>query len=309
MDSALISVGLPVVLIIIMFGLGLSLTVEDFTRIAKSPKAAAIALVCQLLVLPIAAFGLVKLFDLAPLLAVGVMLLAASPGGTAANLFSHLFHGDVALNVSLTAVNSIIAVVTVPLVTNFAIDHFDPGESGTVGLQFGKVVQVFSIVLIPVVLGMLVRRLSPHFAHRMDRPVRIGSALTLTLVILATIVDQRADIVPYVQAVGIPMILFCFINLSVGYTVPRLLGVQGRQAISSSMEVGIHNGVIAITIAVSVLGSIEMAIPAAVYGVAIFPIAAAFGWLVTRRRSPEAPAESSPAVGDSDAALGDPSAR
>ncbi|MFI6041639.1 bile acid:sodium symporter family protein [Nocardia sp. NPDC051321] len=287
MDSALVSIGLPIVLVVIMFGLGLSLTVADFTRIAKSPKAVAIALVCQLVVLPSAAFGLVLLFDPSPLLAIGVLLLAASPGGTAANLFSHLFHGDVALNVSLTAVNSVIAVGTVPVITNLAIDYFDPGGAATVGLQFGKVVQVFSIVLIPVALGMLVRRLSPDFADRMDRPVRIGSALTLTLVITATMVDQRADIMPNIRAIGLAMILFCLISLTVGYLVPRVLGVEGRQAIACSMEVGIHNGVIAITIAISVLDSIEMAIPAAVYGVAIFPLAAGFGWLVTRRRARE----------------------
>ncbi|OCF89424.1 bile acid:sodium symporter family protein [Nocardia brasiliensis] len=288
MDSPLVSVGLPLVLIVIMFGLGLSLTVPDFTRIAKNPKVVSIALACQLLLLPSIAFGLVLLFDPSPNLAVGVMLLAASPGGTAANLFSHLFHGDVALNVSLTAVNSVIAVVTVPLVTNFALGYFDPGESGTVGLQFGKTVQVFSIVLIPVMLGMLVRRFAPGFADRMDKPVRIGSALTLTLVITATIIDQRGDVVAYVRAIGVAMILFCLISLTVGYLVPRVLGVEDRQAIACSMEVGIHNGVIAITIAISVLGSTEMAIPAAVYGVAIFPLAAGFGWLVTRNH-PERP--------------------
>ncbi|MFI7000181.1 bile acid:sodium symporter family protein [Nocardia sp. NPDC050175] len=296
MDSALVSVGLPVVLVVIMFGLGLSLTVHDFTRIAKSPKAVAIALGCQLVVLPLAAFGLVLLFDPSPLLAIGVMLLAASPGGTAANLFSHLFHGDVALNVSLTAVNSVIAVGTVPVITNLAIDYFDPDGAAAVGLQFGKVVQVFSIVLIPVALGMLVRRWSPTFADRMDRPVRIGSALTLTLVITATMVDQRADIIPYIRAVGIAMILFCLISLTVGYVVPRVLGVEGRQAIACSMEVGIHNGVIAITIAISVLDSTEMAIPAAVYGVAIFPLAAGFGWLVARRQARDDAVETRPSV-------------
>uniref|UniRef100_UPI003568E0C7 bile acid:sodium symporter family protein n=1 Tax=Nocardioides sp. TaxID=35761 RepID=UPI003568E0C7 len=105
MDSALTTVGLPLALGIIMFGLGLSLTVADFRRVARHPKVVTVALACQLLLLPLICFGLVALFDLPPLLAVGMMLLAASPGGTSANLFSHLFRGDVALNVSLTAVN------------------------------------------------------------------------------------------------------------------------------------------------------------------------------------------------------------
>src|SRR3712207_1797316 len=138
-DSALITIGLPIALAIIMFGLGLSLTPGDFARVARSPRAVVVALVTQVVVLPLVAFALVELFDLDPLLAVGVMLLAASPGGTTANLFSHLFRGDVALNVTLTAINSVLAAVSIPLVTNLAIAHFD--AEGELGLQFAKVVQ------------------------------------------------------------------------------------------------------------------------------------------------------------------------
>ncbi|UGT52881.1 bile acid:sodium symporter family protein [Nocardia asteroides] len=286
MNSPLVSVGLPLALVVIMFGLGLSLTPADFTRIAKSPRIVAIALLCQLIALPAVAFGLVLLFDLPAVLAVGMMLLAASPGGTTANLFSHLFRGDVALNVSLTAVNSIIAVVTLPLVTNFAIGYFEPADGGgSVGLQFGKVVQVFAIVLVPVAVGMLVRRWSAAFADRMDRPVRIGSALTLLLVIVGTIIAESDTLADSLGQVGAITVLFCLISLAIGYLVPRLLGVPDRQAIACSMEVGIHNSTIAITIAISVLDSTELAVPAAVYGVLMFPIAAAFGYLITRGRA------------------------
>ncbi|MBW0274960.1 bile acid:sodium symporter [Nocardia sp. MH4] len=284
MNSPLVSVGLPLALAVIMFGLGLSLTVADFTRIAKSPRIVAIALLCQVIALPVVAFGLVLLFDLPAILAVGVMLLASSPGGTTANLFSHLFRGDVALNVSLTAVNSIIAVATVPLVTNFAIGYFDPAEGGSLGLQFGKVVQVFAIVLVPVAIGMLVRRSSAAFADRMDRPVRIGSAVTLLLVILGTVATESDTLTESFAQVGGITVLFCLISLTVGYFLPRLLGVPDRQAIACSMEVGIHNSTIAITIAVSVLDSTEMAVPAAIYGILMFPLAAAFGYLITRRQ-------------------------
>ncbi|WP_069166849.1 bile acid:sodium symporter family protein [Nocardia altamirensis] len=285
MNSPLVSVALPVALAIIMFGLGLSLTVADFTRIARSPKTVALALLCQLVLLPLIAFGLVLLFDLPPLLAVGMMVLAASPGGTTANLFSHLFRGDVALNVSLTAVNSVIAAATLPLLTNFAIDYFEPTEGfGTVGLQFGKVLQVFAIVLIPVAIGMAVRRFSPAFADRMDRPVRIGSALVLLLVIIGTMVAERDNVTGYLVDVGVVTTVFCVLSLTTGYFVPRWLGVEFRQAIACSMEIGIHNSTIAITIAISVLGSTEMAIPAAVYGVLMFPLAAGVGWLLTRGR-------------------------
>src|SRR5690606_20508019 len=150
MDSALTTIGLPVALGIIMFGLGLSLTVGDFARVGKHPKAVLIALVCQLLLLPAICFGLVIAFQLPPVLAIGMMLLAASPGGTTANLYSHLFRGDVALNISLTVLNSVIAVITLPVISNLAINFFAPGGD-VLGLQFSKTLEVFAIVLLPVV--------------------------------------------------------------------------------------------------------------------------------------------------------------
>ncbi len=138
MDSALTSVGLPIALAIIMFGLGLGLTVADFKRVGQHPRAVVVALTCQLVLLPAVCFGLVRLFDLDPLLAIGMLLLAASPGGTTANLYSHLFHGDVALNITLTAVNSIISIATLPLITNLAIDYFDQGDSVSMPLVGGR---------------------------------------------------------------------------------------------------------------------------------------------------------------------------
>ena len=282
MGSALTTVLLPLALALVMFGLGLSLTVGDFARVGRQPKAVVVALGLQLLVLPAVCFGLVLAFDLPPLLAVGLLLLAASPGGTTANLFSHLFRGDVALNISLTAINSLIAVVTLPVVTNLAIDYFEPGDGGTLGLQFDKVLQVFAIVLVPVALGMVVRQRATAFADRMDKPVRILSAVVLALVIVGTIVAERENVVGYVQDVGLPAALFCLISLATGFFVPRLFGVVRRQAIASAFEIGVHNGTLAIAVAISVLGSVELAVPAAVYSVIMFPAAAIFGWVITR---------------------------
>ncbi len=159
MDSALTTIGLPVALGIIMFGLGLGLTTQDFARIGKHPLAVLVALGCQIVLLPAVCFGLVLAFDLPPLLGIGMLLLAASPGGTTANLFSHLFRGDVALNITLTAINSVVSIATLPLITNVAIDHFDQDDS--VSMPFAEVVKVFALILIPVGVGMLVRARSP----------------------------------------------------------------------------------------------------------------------------------------------------
>jgi BASS family bile acid:Na+ symporter len=279
-NSPLITVGLPIALAIIMFGLGLSLTVDDFRRVARTPKAVIVALVLQVLVLPVVAFGLVLAFDLDPLLAVGVMLLAASPGGTTANLFSHLFHGDVALNITLTAVNSVLAAVTIPLVTNLAIGYFD--AEGDLGLQFAKVLQVIAIVLIPVGIGMAVRRRSPGFAARADKPVRIFSIVVLATVAIGALLGERENLPEYLRQVGLVTGLFCLISLSVGYFGARALRLAKPQAIASSMEVGIHNTTIALTIALSVLDSVEVAIPSAVYSVLMYLLATAFGALIVR---------------------------
>lgn len=282
-DSALISTGLPIALAIIMFGLGLSLTTDDFRRVTRSPKAVVVALVLQVLVLPLVAFGLVKMFDLDPLLAVGVMLLAASPGGTTANLFSHLFRGDVALNITLTAINSVLAAITIPIITNLAIDHFD--AQGDLGLQLGKVVQVIAIVLIPVAVGMAVRRRSADFAARADRPVRIFSIVVLVIVSVGALLGERENLADYMQQVGLVTGIFCLASLTLGYAGARLLRLDKRQAIASSMEVGIHNTTVALTIALSVLDSTEVAIPSAVYSVLMYVLATAFGYLITRRHS------------------------
>ena len=280
MDSALTTVGLPIALAIIMFGLGLDLTVEDFRRIGRRPKAIGIALACQTLVLPALCFGLVLLFDPPPLLAIGMLLLAASPGGTSANLFSHLFRGDVALNITLTAINSILALLTLPLITNFAIDWFDQGDN--VSLPFAEVAQVFAIVLVPVAVGMLVKQARPMFAAAMDRPVRIGSAVILAVLVVGILVDQRENVADYIGDVGAVAAVFCAASLLIGYFVPKALGIGDAQAVASSMEIGVHNGTLAIFVAVEVLDNVEISVPAAVYSIFMFVLAALWGTTITR---------------------------
>lgn len=280
--SALTTIGLPVALGIIMLGLGLSLTIGDFARVLKQPKAVIVALLCQLILLPAICFGLVLAFQLPPILAVGMMMLAASPGGTTANLYSHLFRGDVALNISLTAVNSVIAVFTLPLITNFAILYFNPFDD-QLGLQWAKTLEVFAIVLLPVALGMIVRRFWPRFAKAMDKPVRIASVIILIVVIAGAVAQNWTLLIENFGRLSLITILFCVLSLTVGYLVPRVIKVGRRQAIASSFEIGIHNATLAIVIAQTVLGSVELSLPAAVYGVLMFFIAFGFGFLIRDR--------------------------
>lgn len=282
MDGAMTTFALPIALGIVMFGLGLSLTTADFLNVGRRPKAVGVALACQLLLLPLLCFGIVLAFGLPPILAVGMMLLAASPGGATANLYSHLFRGDVALNISLTAINSVIAAVTLPLVVNLSIAFFQPADL-QLGLQFRKVVEVFMIVLVPVGLGMAVRAMKPGFAAAMERPVKIASVLILALVIGGSIAANRELLAQDLLIVAGAATAFCVLSLFTGYQVPRLAGVQPRQAVACAFEIGLHNATLAIVVAQSVLMRPDMSLPAAVYGILMFPLALAFGLFIRRR--------------------------
>ncbi len=281
-QNALTDVLLPIALGVIMLGLGLSLKLDDFKRVIVYPKAVAIGLACQMLVLPAVCLGIAEAFALPPALAVGLMLLAASPGGATANLFSHLAKGDVALNITLTAVNSVLSLVTLPLIIAFSMKHF-LGTEQAIPMQVGKVISVVLVILIPVAIGMLVRAKRSTFADRLDKPVRIVSAVFLLLVIAAAIINERDKLGTYFQQVGLAAFAFNLASLIVGYCVPMLFRVERKQAIAIGMEIGIHNGTLAIAIAFSVLGNSEMSVPPAIYSLIMFFTAAAFGMFISRR--------------------------
>lgn len=281
MDSGIITIMLPLALAIIMIGLGLELTPKDFARVSKHPKAVLTALFCQLVLLVGLAFILCKVLELPPLLSVGLMLLAASPGGSTANLFSYLFKGDIALNITLTAINSVIAAFTLPLIVNFAIQHFlNDGQQIT--MQFSKILQVFAIILIPVCIGMLLRHYAPHFSEKLNKPLRIFSVAFLILIIIGAIAKERANIMDYIGQVGLATIIFCISSLIIGYFVPRLMGINSAQARACAFEIGIHNSTLAMTIALTVIANSAVAMPAAVYSIFMYIFAAIFGFLLNR---------------------------
>lgn len=286
-SNAITAILLPIALGIVMLGLGLSLTIADFKRVVVYPRAVLVGLACQMLILPALCFALAKGFGLSSELAVGLMLLAASPGGATANLFSHLAKGDVALNITLTAVNSVLSLFTLPLIVNFSLEAF-MGTGKVIPLQFDKVVQVFIIVLAPVSIGMLIRWKNRLLAARMDKPVRILSALVLFLVIGGAVLKERANLADFFRQVGSAALAFNLLSMAVGYFVPLLARVERRQAIAVGMEIGIHNGTLAIAIASSplLLNNSTMAIPPAIYSLIMFFTAAVFGWISSKRSEP-----------------------
>lgn len=283
-QSTAVSLFLPIALGIIMLGLGLNLLIDDFKRVLLYPKAVIIGLVCQMVILPLVCFGIVLGFGLAPELAVGLMLLSASPGGATANLYSHLSNGDVALNVSLTAVNSVLTLFTLPFIVNFSIAYFM--KSGqAIPMQFGKVVEVFLVVLVPVAIGMVINYYRPSISKRLEKPVKIISAVFLVVIIIGAIVKEKDQFVEYFKQVGLASLTFNVVSMLLGYYLPALLNIEKRQRIAIGMEIGIHNGTLAIYLAILVIGNNIMSIPPAVYSLIMFITAAIFGYLV--RAKPE----------------------
>lgn len=255
---------LPGAVAIIMFGLGLALVPADFARVLRFPRAILVGLLVQTVVLVSVAFGITLLFDLPPALAVGLMLLAASPGGALANIFSHLAGGDVALNITLTAFNSLLALAWVPLVLDWSLGHFfGPGHYVPPPLQ--KIVEVATIVVLPVLLGMTVRRLALPLALRAQAPVRVLSIVLLAGVITVALANGGAELLDHLPGVGLACLSFNVASMVIGYAAPRALGLPPRQAVSIAFEIGVHNSAIAIYIAISVLQDATVAVPPSLY--------------------------------------------
>ena len=275
----------PIGLGILMLSLGLSLTTRDFRRALLYPKAVVVALVCQIIIMPAACFFIASAFHLAPELAIGLMLLSATPGGATANLYSHLAGGDVALNITLTAVNSLISLLTLPLILGFSLLHF-LDQSKSIPLQVDKIMQVLFIVVLPVAIGMYLRYLKPSLSQQMEKPVKILATLFLIFIATMVVYGQWDKLVLHFPAVGAAVTLFNVLSLVIGYAIALWAKLEKRQAIAISMEVGIHNSALAIALALSpmILNNPAMAIPPTVYGVLSMFIAAAFGFVVKMTR-------------------------
>ncbi|MDZ4073843.1 MAG: bile acid:sodium symporter family protein [Hylemonella sp.] len=269
-------------LALVMFGLGLSLSLGDFVRLRQHPRAVLLALAIQMLLLPAVAWGLIVGLGVAPVYAVGLMLLAASPGGVSANLFSHLFGGNVAMNISLTAINTVLSIVSLPLITNWAIATF--AQTGqVVPLQFGKVFEVVGVILVPVLIGMAVSSKQPGFAARMEKPMKAFSALVLAAFAVIAFAKEWTALTQSFSSLGPVVLAFNLLSLLSGYYLSRWAGLDKPMATAVSFEIGIHNSTLAIFVALSVLQNFQLALPAAIYSVSMYLTASLFGMLVLRR--------------------------
>lgn len=286
--SILTDLLLPLAIGIVMLGLGLSLTIEDFRRVARYPLAVGFGLFLQVLLLPLAAFAIAIGLELSADHAVGLMLLAAAPGGATANIYSHLARGDVALNITLTAVNSLLCLFTLPIVLDLSLSHF-LGDGQYVPPPHRKVIEVGAIILIPVALGMLLRAQAARFAIRAERPIKVFSILVLAVLIAGAIYIERKALLPSLIAVGGACLAFNLVSMLTGYLAPLALRLPKGQAVAIAMEIGIHNAALAIFIALNVLRNPAAAVVPGIYSLVMYVTASAFAvWLLRRNATPQA---------------------
>ncbi|MFM1799968.1 MAG: hypothetical protein RLZZ117_2246 [Cyanobacteriota bacterium] len=265
-SSLLTTVLLPLALAFIMLGMGLGLLPDDFRRIGRNPKAVSLGLLSQMVFLPLIGVLVVGVVPMPPVIATGLMVVALCPGGPSSNLITYLAKGDVALSVSLTALNSVLAVLTIPLLVNLAL-RWLLGSEAEIQLPIGTtMLQILLITLVPTAGGMAMRQRWPASAQRLERQVSRLAAALLALIILAVLAREGAKLPDFLWKAGVGVVLLNGLGTLAGWQVGRGAGLPRAQQITLAIEVGIQNCTLAIAITAGMLGQPEMAVPAALYG-------------------------------------------
>lgn len=278
LNNPLIETGLPAALMIIMAGMGLTLTVADFRRVFVLPRAMLIGTAAQVLLIPLLGFGLVELLGPSPAIAVGLVVIAACPGGTTSNVFSFLAGANVALSIVLTVIASLVTIVTIPFFTNLALDLYANSESAApIHLPvLDTIAQLAVIIVVPTALGMFVRARFEEIAVWGERFVSVFGLTVLALIIVVLVFQTRDQMLTLLAQAGPSAVALNLGGIALGFLSGRLGGVSRRDALTIAIEVGIKNGTIGLMVTLTLLKDAEMAIPSAVYGVLMF----AFGGLL-----------------------------
>jgi BASS family bile acid:Na+ symporter len=262
-------VALPFALFAVLFGMGLSLVPEDFRRVLRHPKAKLVGLTCQLVMLPVVAFALALLFRLPGELAVGLMVLAACPGGATSNVITHLSKGDTALSVTLTAISSMVCVFTIPWIVGWSMEWFMDG-SAAVQLPFWKTLgQLTAVTILPIVCGMALRGARPALAQRLERPAAVFALVFLALIIAAAVAREK-DLAHQFAVAGPAAITLNIVTMVLGFAAGWAFGLPKSQRITISIEAGIQNGTLALAISLGLLESARIAMPSVVYSLFMF---------------------------------------
>ena len=278
----IVDVVLPLALAFIMLALGLGLTFDDFARVVRRPRDFTVGAVSQIVVLPGVAFALASIWPMAPELALGLMIIAAAPGGVTSNILTAFARGDVALSISLTAVISLLSVITIPIIVVFAYGQFIGEQTGRDISVAGTAIGVFLIVAVPVLIGLVVRRLAESFALRFEPAARKVSAVLFVLVLAGAIYDQRANIVPYFAQAGLVTLVLNLLMMTIAWLLARMFATGPTQRVAIAIECGLQNGTLAIAVAVLLFGGGLATVPAATYSLIMFATALIYIALLRR---------------------------
>jgi len=262
---------LPVSLAIIMFGMGLTLVIGDFIRIFTYPKAVLVGLINQIILLPIIGFSIVVLFKLSPTMATGVMILSLCPGGPTSNLITQVSRGNIGLSVTMTALASLITVFTIPVLLSEAIAYFTGNTGVVIELPvLQTMLQILVITVIPIAIGMIIRKRNEGFALRMEKPMRTASTILFVIIFLVIIIANKDNLVQAMKEVGLATLLLNLLTMGLGFLTAKLFGIAGNSQITITIESGIQNGTLAFVIATTILNNFEMGLPTGAYSIWMF---------------------------------------
>ena len=273
---------LPLALAFIMFVLGLGLTGGDFLRVVKQPRDFFVGAFSQIILLPIIAFILVKIWPIAPELAIGVMIIAAAPGGVTSNLLTSFAKGDVALSISLTAIISLLCVITIPFIVLTSVGLLSDSSITQDISLFSMSRDMFLIVTVPAILGMLIRRFASGVALKFEPIAKKISIVLFVLVLLGAIAAERENVISYFAQAGLITFVLNVVMMIVAYCVAKLLASGMKQKKCITIECGLQNGTLAIFVATSIFGGGMYVIPAATYSLIMFATSLIFIYLVRK---------------------------
>ncbi|MGH2963359.1 MAG: bile acid:sodium symporter family protein [Solirubrobacterales bacterium] len=280
-DSLFATVLLPAALAVIMVSLGLSLTVDDFRRVVVYPRGVTIGLANLVLISPLLAFAVAEAYSLDPALAVGLILLGASPGGTTANLLTHLARGDTALSITMTAISSVAAVITVPLFLELATTHFGASGLDEDVSMLGVVARVLLITVIPLSLGMWLRARRPSAVASIEGTFRKLALAVFVAVVVGVIVAEHDRVLDNLDDVAAAAITLNVAAMAISFAIARAARLDDRQSTAIAIELGIHNSTLAIAVGAAI--ATVLTIPAAVYASFMFITAGLFARVMYRR--------------------------
>lgn len=286
MTDLLLKTLLPISLAIIMFGMGMTLTLKDFSLVFKHPKPVLIGLFIQIILFPLFAFSLALFFDLDPLLSIGLIIISACPGGATSNIISQICNGNVALSVSLTAITSFTGIISINFLTSFALSYFRSKSDIVIELPLlDTIIRTTTITILPVLLGMTVRKHKEEFALKMENPMRISSTSIFILIFIGVVATNFSTLGDAMKKAGLVTFILNIGIITSGFLLAKIFKLGFKNAISIGVDAGIQNATLGLVICTTILNSIEMAIPTAAYTISMYITGGVLMWLLSKKNN------------------------